>query len=86
MGISPTHLRVEVSQGNKVSLSAEAYQVHGLCAGSIGVFRTITYLNFAVIEGWTGPSTFWKVQFSNAVIYLLHICIVFHNLSVFVFI
>ncbi len=50
----------------------------------LSIFRTITYLIFAVIEGWTGPSTFWKVQFSNLVIYLLHICIVFHNLSVFV--
>ncbi len=34
----------------------------------------------------TGPSTFLKVHFSNPVIYLLHICIVFHILSGFVFI
>ncbi len=52
----------------------------------LSIFRMITYLNFAVIEGCTGPSTFWKVQFSNSVIYLLHICIVFHNLSVFLLI
>jgi len=62
------------------------------------ILMTITYLNFAVIEdctfrnvegpvlpACTGPSTFRKVNFSNPVIYLLHICIVFHILSVFVF-
>ncbi len=49
----------------------------------LNIFRTITYLIFAVIEGWTGPSTFWKVQFSNSVIYLLHICIGFSTIYQF---
>ncbi len=62
------------------------------------IFRMLLGLNFAVIEnctfrnvegpvltGCTGPSTFWNVQFSNSVIYLLHICIIVHILSVFVY-
>lgn len=31
-----------------------------------------------------GPSTFLEVQFSNSLVYLLHICIVFPILSLFV--
>jgi hypothetical protein len=42
-------------------------------------------LTTACVTGWTGPSTFETVQFSTSVIYLLHICIIFHILSVFVF-
>jgi hypothetical protein len=42
-------------------------------------------LTTACLTGCTGPSTFQMVQFSNWVIYLLHICIIFHILWVFVF-
>ncbi len=55
------------------------------------IFRTLPGLNFALLENCTfqnvkGPLQPVKVQFSNSAIYLLHICIVFHILSVFVFI
>ncbi len=63
------------------------------------IIRTLLGLNFAVIgnftfrnvegpvlTGCTWPSTFGNVQFSNSIIHLLHICIIVHILSVFVFI
>jgi hypothetical protein len=54
------------------------------------VFRTLPGLNFAVVENCTfrnveGPVPFHSSEGTDSVIYLLHICIVCHILSVLVF-
>jgi len=55
------------------------------------VIENFTFLNVGRPTNWIlyrrlyWASTFRTVQFSNSVIYLFHICIVFHILSVFVF-
>jgi len=55
------------------------------------IFRTLPGLNFAVVENCTfrnveGPVPFHISEGTDSVIYLSHICIGFHSLSVFVFI
>jgi len=58
---------------------------------NFAVIENFTFINeegplpTACVTGCTGPSTFQTVQFSNSVTYPLHICIIFHILSVFVF-
>jgi hypothetical protein len=58
---------------------------------NFAVIENFTFINeegpltTACLTGCTGPSTFQTVQFSNSVIYLLHICIIFHILSVFMY-